>query len=129
MENINLAYLLILVALLQYLWFTARVGLKRDTHGVSAPSTTGNNEWDRLYRVQQNTMEQLIIFIPAMLAFAYYSGYWALIPGALFIIGRQVYSMTYIKDPKTRTVGMTMTLLANVILLLGALYGVLKAFL
>ncbi|MBT8142401.1 MAG: MAPEG family protein [Gammaproteobacteria bacterium] len=123
----NLAFLLVLIALLQYLWFSSKVGLKRGEYGVKAPATIGNESWERLYRVQQNTLEQMIIFIPAVLAFAFYSGIWAMIPGGLYLIGRQVYSMGYLKDPSKRGPGMLMTLIANVVLILGALVGVIKA--
>ena len=80
----------------------------------------------RLFRVQQNTLEQLAIFIPGTLIFGWYiAGPWVLIPGLLFLVGRQLYSMEYVKDPKTRVPGMTLTFLANTILLGGGLIAVL----
>lgn len=116
--------LVILIALLQYLFFTALVGLKRGKHEVQAPQTRGNEHWERLFRVQQNTMEQLVIFIPSMLAFSMYtSARWALLPGVLFIVARQLYYHEYIKDPASRTPGMALTLLSNVVLLAGAVIG------
>jgi uncharacterized MAPEG superfamily protein len=119
------AVLIILLALAQFTWFSARVGLARGKFGVDAPKTTGNEIWERMYRVQQNTMEQLVLFIPAMLAFSFYfSAKWALIPGVLFLVGRQLYSWEYISKPPSRTPGMAMTLLANTILLVGALAAV-----
>ena len=118
--------LIILIALVQYLFFTAQVGLMRGRHGVKAPQTSGHETWDRLFRGQQNTMEQLVIFIPAMIAFSLYaSARWALLPGALFIIGRQLYHYQYVRDPDSRTPGMALSLLSNVILLFGALIGLL----
>ena len=121
------ATLIVLLALLQYVWFTARVGLKRGKYHVNAPACEGDENWERLFRVQQNTLEQLIVLIPASFAFAYYlSPVWVLLPGGLFIIGRFVYSAEYVKDPKTRAPGMMMTMLANVILVLGALFGLVK---
>ena len=121
------ASLIVLLALLQYVWFTMRVGISRGKYQVDAPSCEGDENWERLFRVQQNTMEQLIVFIPASYAFAYYmSATWVLLAGGLYIIGRFLYSAEYLKDPKTRTPGMTITLLANVILLAGALFGLIK---
>jgi len=118
--------LLILIALFQYLYFTGRVGMARGKLGINAPSTTGHETFDRMFRVQQNTMEQLVLFIPGMIAFSMYvSARWALLPGLLFIVSRQLYSMEYIKDPASRTPGMTLSLLSNVALLLGALIGLL----
>jgi len=116
--------LIILLALLQFTYFTARVGLNRGKLGVSAPKTSGNETWERMYRVQQNTMEQLVIFIPSVLAFnMYVSDRWVLLPSVAFLVGRQLYSFEYIKDPNSRTPGMALSLLCNVILLLGALIG------
>ena len=117
---------IILIALFQYLFFTVRVGLSRGKYGVDAPSTTGDETFERLFRVQQNTMEQLVIFIPAMIAFSMYlSARWVLLPGLLFVVGRQLYSMEYIKNPASRTPGMALSLLSNAALLLGALIGLL----
>ena len=119
--------LIVLLALLQYLFFTGQVGLARGKYKVNAPACNGDENFSRLFRVQQNTLEQLIIFIPASYAFAYYlSEIWVLVPGVVFILGRFLYSAEYLKDPKTRTPGMALTLLANVVLVLGALYGVLN---
>jgi glutathione S-transferase len=118
------ATLIVLLALLQYVWFTARVGLGRGKYNVNAPACEGDEGFERLFRVQQNTMEQLIILIPAAFAFAYYlSPLWVLVPGAIYLIGRVLYSAEYLKDPKTRTPGMVLTLFANVALVLGALFG------
>jgi len=121
------ATLIVLLALLQYVWFTARVGLARGKYNVNAPACDGDETWNRLFRVQQNTMEQLIVFIPATFAFAYYMNeLWMMVPGLAFIIGRFLYSAEYQKDPKSRTPGMAITLLSNVVLVLGALYGLVK---
>ena len=122
------ATLIVLLALLQYVWFTARVGLARGKYGVNAPACDGDETFDRLFRVQQNTMEQLLVFIPASYVFAFYlSELWVLVPGLAFLLGRFLYSIEYIKDPKTRTPGMAMTLLANMVLVVGGFYGLMRA--
>lgn len=121
------ASLIVLLALLQYIWFTIRVGSTRGKYQVNAPACEGDEAWERLFRVQQNTMEQLVIMIPAAYAFAYYvSGLWVLLPGVAFIIGRFLYSAEYLKDPKTRAPGMSLTLAANAGLVIGALIGLLR---
>lgn len=118
------ATFIILLALAQYLYFTMRVGLARGKFGVKAPATSGHEIWERVYRVQQNTLEQLVMFIPAMIAFSMYaSSRWALLPGVLFLIGRQLYSFEYVKNPDSRTPGMALSLLSNVVLVIGALIG------
>ena len=124
------ATLIVLLALVQYVWFSMRVGMARGKYKVDAPSCAGDETWERLFRVQQNTLEQLIIFVPACFAFAHFlSPLWALILGAVFIVGRFLYSAEYIKDPKTRVLGMVLTLLPNVVLILGALFGLIKGML
>lgn len=121
------ATLIILLALLQFIWFTLRVGMTRVKYKVNAPACEGDETWNRLNRVQQNTMEQLVIMIPATYAFAYYvSGLWVLLPGVAFIIGRFLYSAEYLQDPKTRVPGMMITLAANAVLVVGALVGLLR---
>lgn len=129
MNNANLDYatLVVLLALLQYFWFSMRVAMTRGKYKVSAPACEGNEVWERIFRVQQNTMEQLILLVPASYAFAFYlSGKWVLLPGAMYIIGRFLYAAEYEKDPKSRTPGMALTLLANVILIAGAFFGLIK---
>ena len=121
------ATLIVLLALLQYVWFTVRVGAARGKYNIDAPSCGGDENWERLFRVQQNTLEQLIVFVPACFAFAYFlSPLWALILGGVFIIGRFLYSAEYVKDPKTRVLGMSLTLLPNAVLIVGALFGIVK---
>ena len=121
--------IVIVLALVQYLWFTVRVGAGRPKHGINAPRTSGDEAWERKFRVQQNTLEQLMLFIPAIVLFGYYlSPRWALLPGLLFLVGRQLYSYEYIKDPASRVPGMAMTLLANGVLLIGAGVGVALEF-
>lgn len=116
------ATLIVLLALLQYVYFIALVGKARGKYNVKAPATDGDEGFTRVFRVQQNTLEQLIIFIPSTFAFSFYvSDLWVLIPGAVFIVGRFIYSMEYVKDPSTRTLGFGLTLLANATLLLTAL--------
>jgi glutathione S-transferase len=63
-------FLVMLIALVEYFGFAAAVGRARHRFGVKAPSTSGNPDFERYYRVQMNTLEVLIIFIPALWSFA-----------------------------------------------------------
>ena len=120
----NYVYLLILLALLQYFFFTAKTGAARGKYGVKAPKTTGNEIFERTFRVQQNTLEQLIVYIPGMLLFAkFVSPLWALLPGGLYLIGRQIYFHLYVADPDKRGPGVALSLFSNAALVIGALIG------
>jgi glutathione S-transferase len=116
------------LAVLQFIVFGFRVGSARSKYGVKAPAITGNDTFERYFRVQQNTLEQLIVFIPAIYIFA---KYWSPLVGAslgvVYLAGREVYAFTYVKDPAKREVGYGMTFLPMVILLGGALIGAARA--
>ena len=118
------AIVIILIALLQFIFFTGRAGFRRVKYDVQAPKTVGNEIWERIFRVQQNTMEQLVIFIPGMVIFSMYVSHtWVLLPGILFVIGRQIYSHLYIKNPESRGLGMVLSFFSNAALVLGGLIG------
>ena len=122
MEN---ATIIVMMALALYIYFTVRVGANRGKLDFDSHACSGNEKFDLLFRVQHNTLEQLIVFIPATFAFAFYlSPVWVLLPGGLFLIGRLLYSSSYIKQPDKRAPGMILTLTANTALVLGTLVSV-----
>jgi uncharacterized membrane protein YecN with MAPEG domain len=112
------------LAVLQFIVFGLRVGAARGRYGIKAPAITGNETFERYFRVQQNTLEQLICFIPSIYIFAKYWGPWvAAALGGIYLAGREVYAFTYVKDPSKREAGYGMTFLPVVILVGGALIG------
>ena len=116
---------IILIALLQFIFFTTRTGLSRSKYDVKAPKTTGNERWERIYRIQQNTLEQLVIFIPGVVIFSQHvSATWVLLPGILFIVGRHIYSRLYLQSPENRGPGMLLSFFSNIALVLGSLIAV-----
>jgi uncharacterized MAPEG superfamily protein len=116
------------VALLQFFWFGWQVGAARSKYHIPAPAISGNEVFERVFRVQMNTLEQLVVFLPALWIFAsYVSALWAAVLGAVFIIGRAVYSMTYVRDPKSRSIGFALTALPNLALLIGILIWAVRA--
>jgi glutathione S-transferase len=121
-------YLVIGLALLEFLFFCGAVGRARGTYKVPAPATTGNEMFERYFRVQMNTLELLVVFIPSICMFGYYvSPYVGAALGALFIIGRLVYFASYLKDPKSRSLGYGLSVLPIMILLVGGMIGALRA--
>ena len=122
------ATLIVMLALLQYSYFVGRTGYMRGKHGIKAPATTGHEMFERAYRVQQNTLEELIIFVPATFTYAAWtSSFWVILPGGLFILGRAWYGAAYMKDPSKRGPGFGMTLMANIWLIVGTLVGLAPA--
>jgi len=117
--------LVTLLALMVYVWMFMRVGSARGRLGVEAPAVTGHPEFERHFRIQANTLEGLIVFLPALWLFAVYLNEMVAAGlGALWIIGRIMYMLAYAKDPKTRSAGFGIQALATVALLFGALGGV-----
>ncbi len=123
-----LVHLVIALALAQFFVFGAAVGRARAKYGVAAPATTGNEMFERYFRVQMNTLELLVMFVPAVWLFAeYVSAAVAAALGALFIVGRGVYFLAYVKDPAKRGPGFGLSVLPTVLLLIGAIYGAVRA--
>ena len=60
------------LALLLYFLTSVRVAKARATFGIKAPATSGNPDFERVFRVQMNTLEWLPIFLPSLWLFAIY---------------------------------------------------------
>lgn len=121
-----MAYVAIVVVLvlLQYTFFAFMVGVARGKYEVHAPAVTGHEIFERYYRVQQNTMEQLIVFVPGMFLFAsYVHALSAAGLGVVFFVGRLIYYKSYIADPKSRGMGFILSFLPAQVLVVGGLIG------
>jgi len=117
------------IALLEYIVIVFLCGQARARSGVAAPATSGNLEFERYFRVQQNTLEQLVVFLPAMFLFGHYvSDPIGAGLGAVFVVGRAHYARGYYRDPAQRGPGFGLTVLANTTLTLGGLVGAAVAY-
>jgi len=98
-------------AVIQYLFFGALVGKARGKFGVKAPAVTGSEGFERVYRVQMNTLELLVAFLPALYASARYwpPGFVAAV-GLVYIIGRFVYWRAYVTAPASRGLGFLLSI-------------------
>jgi uncharacterized membrane protein YecN with MAPEG domain len=103
------------------------VGSARARYGVKAPATTGHEMFERAYRVQMNTLENVVIFLPALWLSAPYVGILAsTVLGAVWLAGRTWYAIAYMSDPKKRGGGFTLAYIAWSLMMLGAAWGVLN---
>lgn len=108
------------LALFQYLVFSGLAGAARARYAVAAPAVTGHPVFERAYRIQQNTLEQLMLFLPSLGLFAWFlRPDWAAVLGIVYLLGRTVYARAYWRDPSSRGPGFLLTLLPSLILLLG----------
>jgi glutathione S-transferase len=124
----ELVYGTILLALLEYIVMSALVGRARAKTGIRAPAMTGHPEFERANRVHLNTLENLIIFVPAVWIFAtYVSTAWAAGLGALFVVARALYAVGYLQAAEKRSIGAGITGIVTIVLVVGGLIGVARA--
>jgi uncharacterized MAPEG superfamily protein len=124
----ELVYLTIVLALIEYVVMGALVGRARGKHGIHAPAMTGHPDFERANRVHVNTLENLIIFIPAVWIFAtYVSARWAAGLGFVFVVARVLYAVGYLKAAEKRSIGAGITGIVDIVLVVGALVGLARA--
>jgi uncharacterized MAPEG superfamily protein len=112
------------LALLQFFVFATKVGAARGKYGVDAPAVSGHPIFERRFRVQQNTLELLILFVPGINLFArYVNPLWAAGLGLVYLLGREIYSAAYVKDPAKRSLGFGLSALPTLVLVAGGAVG------
>jgi uncharacterized membrane protein YecN with MAPEG domain len=117
--------LVTVLALILFFGVTLYVGAARAKYGVKAPAVSGNEDFERVLRVQQNTLEQLAIFLPALWIFAdFVAPMPAAILGAIWILGRILYALGYYQAAEKRGPGFGISSLATIVLILGSLVGI-----
>jgi len=117
----------IVLALLQFILFGIAVARARSRYGVHAPAISGHEVFERYFRVHANTLEQLIVFLPAIWLFAQFvDPHWAAALGGVYLIGRGLYFFSYVQNPASRTAGFALTSLPILVMLAGVLYEALK---
>ena len=124
----ELVYVTIVLALLEYMVMGALVGFARAKYRISAPALTGHPDFERTNRVHVNTLENLIIFIPSVWIFGtYFSELWAAILGFVFVFARAIYAIGYLKAAEKRSVGAGITGMVEIALIAGSLIGLARA--
>ncbi len=128
MTTLPLTALITLMAIALMFWTAIGVGRARVKYEVKAPATSGNDMFDRAYRVQMNTMESALMMLPALWVYAAFIGdTGAAAMGLAWVAGRIWYALAYQKDPAKRGGGFSLALLAVAGLWAGGLWGVVKA--
>jgi uncharacterized membrane protein YecN with MAPEG domain len=119
--------LMTLLAILWYIVTAFQVGRAHVKYKILAPAMTGHPVLERAVRVQMNTLEQLVAFLPAMWIYAWFGNpRWAAIACAVWIVGRILYAVGYWADEKKRGPGFTITLFALSTVWVAALISVVR---
>ena len=110
------------LGILVYFSTLIQVSRARAAFGIKAPATTGHPDFERVFRVQMNTLEWMPIFLPSLWLFAIYlSDAIAAAIGLVWIAGRILYMIGYAQAANRRSTGFGIQALAASILWLGAL--------
>ncbi|HAG82492.1 MAG TPA: MAPEG domain-containing protein [Cyanobacteria bacterium UBA12227] len=121
--------LVTVLTLIVYLVLIINVGRARAKYKVSPPQTSGDPGFERVFRVQQNTSEQLIAFLPSLWLFSLFvSPIWGAGIGLIWIIGRIIYAWGYYQAAEKRTIGFGINSLSIMVLLIGSLVGIIRLF-
>ena len=122
METHLLVAAVTLLSLLTYFWMGLRVARARGQYGISAPATTGHDDFERIFRAHQNTLEWLPMYLASLWLFAlYWDENLAAVIGVIWIIGRAMYGLGYAREARARSLGFMVQALAVAVLLFGAL--------
>ena len=121
--------LVTLLAILFYFYAGSRVSRARQEFGVAAPAISGHPDFDRIFRVQMNTLEWMPIFLPLLWLFAFYANDIAAAAlGLVWIAGRILYLVNYTEAAGKRGAGFAVQGAACVVLLVGAVAGIVSTF-
>jgi glutathione S-transferase len=113
-----------LLVVLLYFFIATRVAAARTIFGVRLPAITGNADFERVYRVQMNTLEWMPIFLPLLwLCAIYFSDAAAAVVGLIWIGGRILYCVGYSQAVEKRLPGFFIQSSACGLLLIGAVVG------
>jgi uncharacterized MAPEG superfamily protein len=123
MEYVNLVGSL---AVLQFFFFGFMTGAARRKSGLKAPAVTGHPYFERMYRVQTNTLETIVAFLPTLfIAAQYWSPIVISIVGIVYIVGRFIYWRAYVASPEKRGLGFMLSMLPTLVLIVLSIVGAL----
>src|SRR5580692_2788543 len=118
-----------LLALAFYFFLATRVAVARGKFNVRLPATTGNPDFERIFRVHMNTLEWMPTFlVPLWLCAVYLSDSAAAVLGLVWIVGRAMYFTGYRDAVEKRLPGFFVQATACLLLLIGAAIGIVLHF-
>ena len=127
MTTLPFTSLVTLLAVALMFWTAIIVGKARAKYDVKAPATSGHEMFDRVYRVQMNTIESAMLLLPSMWMYAGLIGdLGAGVSGAIWVAGRVWYALAYQQDPAKRGPGFGISLLAIAGMWAGSLWAVIQ---
>lgn len=95
-----------ILALFVYGGMGTVVSRARAAYGVPAPAISGHPDFERRFRVQMNTLEQMPFLLPLMWLCAVWVGDpWAGLGGLVWSIGRVIYAIGYYREAHRRELG------------------------
>jgi glutathione S-transferase len=114
-----------LLAVAFYFFLATRVAVARGKFGVRLPATTGNPDFERIFRVHMNTLEWMPTFLALLwLCAIYLNDMAAAVLGFVWIIGRVLYFIGYSRAVEKRLPGFFIQSMACILLFIGALAGI-----
>ncbi len=123
-QNLIFTAIVTILALLVYFGLGIGVGVARVKYKIMPPQTTGNEDFERVYRAHQNTLEQIVIFLPCLWLFSIFvNPNLGAIIGGVWVIGRIGYAWGYYVEASKRAAGNAIASLATLTLLFGTLYN------
>lgn len=118
-----------IAALAMYFWVGYNAGKARVTFKIPAPASDGPVEFLSIQRVHANTLEQIVLFLPALwMCASFLSDRWAALGGAVWVLGRVIYALGYYKDPAKRGLGFGLSMFASAALMLGTIAGLIMGY-
>ncbi len=123
---VALSVLMLLSVIIHYMWIQLRVGRLRMIRGIAAPATTGDPEFERAFRVQANSVEQLAVFLPCYMILIVVTALqrgeqflWVtVVLGFIYLIGRVLYARAYMQDAAKRGLGAIITFVVQALMML-----------
>lgn len=114
-------------ALFVYFGLGIAVGAARFKYKIQPPQTTGNETFERIYRTHQNTLEQIVLFLPCLWLYSIFvDPKWGAILGAVWIVGRIAYAWGYYIEASKRAAGNAIASLATLVLMFGTLFNLVR---